>query len=232
MQTEWSFHEFQEYVDRIATQVGQCLSNSLPLAATLDGESEPICMKSPELRIVYCNPAFQQLICQGNPAGGRHTELHLQESIAPIARATDHVILAGSRRVLVDHVGIDAQGRTVLFRTEKRSLMASEHVNYAILSVTHIQSLLEPEKQDAVRHRNLLSHWSRFRQLDTGEREIAVCLARGMSPAEIAELQGVSKRTIELHRSAILNLLGLPQPVDLVKLLVRLQENGLEDLRV
>ncbi len=53
-----------------------------------------------------------------------------------------------------------------------------------------------------------------------------------MSPAEIAELQGVSKRTIELHRTAILNSLGLPQPVDLIKLLVRLQENGLEDLRV
>ncbi len=78
----------------------------------------------------------------------------------------------------------------------------------------------------------LLSHWSRFRQLEPSEREIAICLARGMSPAEIAELQGVSKRTIELHRTAILNSLGLTQPVDLIKLLVRLQENGLEDLRV
>ncbi len=125
MQTEWSFLEFHDYVSRIVTKVGHCLSQSSSLAASLDDESEAICVKSPELRIVYCNSSFQQWLCHDQGAGGRPSEMSLHESIVPIARAMDHVILAGSPRVSVDHAGVDGQGRSVLFRTEKHSLMDS-----------------------------------------------------------------------------------------------------------
>ncbi len=229
---EWSLTQFHDYVSHILSTVQRCLAEHLPLDSMLEQEAEAISIKSPELRVVYCNSAYQHTVCQDICTGGKPAEAYLHESLVPIARATDHIILAGSRRVLVDHVGVDSQGRAVLFRTEKQSLVGVDQANYAILGITHIQSQLESDWQESARYRQLLNYWSRFRQLDGSEREIAICLARGLSPAEVAELRGVSKRTIELHRTAILNRLGLSQPVDLIKLLVRLQENGLEDLKI
>ncbi len=55
-QTEWSFTEFHDYVDRVLAEVNQCLSEKTSLAALLNEEPESIYVKSPELRIVLLQP--------------------------------------------------------------------------------------------------------------------------------------------------------------------------------
>ena len=57
-------------------------------------------------------------------------------------------------------------------------------------------------------------------------------LARGLTPAEIAEKLSVAKRTIENHRRSILEALGESTQISLAKLLVRLQDRGYGDLGV
>jgi two-component system, NarL family, response regulator NreC len=62
-------------------------------------------------------------------------------------------------------------------------------------------------------------------ELLTGrEREICQYLASGHTNAEVAEALGISKRTVETHRAAIMSKLGLKSRAELVQFAM---ENGL-----
>jgi DNA-binding CsgD family transcriptional regulator len=60
-----------------------------------------------------------------------------------------------------------------------------------------------------------------FPELTPREREIALLMARGDSPAEIAKGLGMSVKTYDTHRGHLLKKLGCRHNVDLARLAVR-----------
>jgi two-component system response regulator NreC len=68
---------------------------------------------------------------------------------------------------------------------------------------------------------------SPLRSLTAREREIFDCAVRGLSNSAIAEQLGISRRTVETHRSRILRKLHAHTAVDLVRLAA---QHGLLDL--
>ena len=115
-------------------------------------------------------------------------------------------------------------------RSYKRSLLGLGHPTMAILVIARVLEVIT--NSGAIRLGSLMEQWKLFCKLDEIDRAIVVGVARGNSVADIAAQQSVSKKTIENHRSAILKTLELDSSVELIKLVVRLQENGFGDFGV
>jgi DNA-binding NarL/FixJ family response regulator len=60
-----------------------------------------------------------------------------------------------------------------------------------------------------------------FGRLTARQREVLILLAEGRTNKEAAAKLGVSRKTVEFHRAAILRQLGLSTAADLVKYAVR-----------
>lgn len=71
---------------------------------------------------------------------------------------------------------------------------------------------------DEKRHRQRTLHEKRYEQLTRREREIMNFLIRGDTNQKLAERIGVSKRTIEVHRSNIMRKLEAASLSDLVRM--------------
>lgn len=114
-------------------------------------------------------------------------------------------------------------------RTVKKSLLGLGHPTIAILGIVRVVEVLNYVGKPA---RSLRVMWASFNQLDELDRNIAIGLARGKNVAMIAAENSVTKKTIENHRSNILRTLGYDSPISVIKLMVRLQENGYGDFGV
>ncbi len=219
---------FSTAVERIRVAVKQAFDLNQPL--NLSHEPDCIYVKSADGQILYANSAYMEVFSKDSLAVGRFSASFLQQTIVPVSESSDRMILTGCTRVVFDHCGHDAQGRPTLFQTAKVSLLGSGSPSVAILGVTRICQVLE-DRAD-IKIALLSEKWNRFQSLDTQDRQIAVFLARGLSPAEIARQLSVAKRTIENHRRSILEKLGEESQISLAKLLVRLQDRGYGDLGV
>ena len=230
--TQTSLLEFAETVDRITETVVRCLEENIPFDERLKKEPISIYIKSSEMRVLYSNDAYRSVFAPDSIPVGRFGEAFLQETVVPISKASDTLILGGCSSAIFDHFGHDSDGHAMLFRTAKRSLVAIGHPSFAILGITSIQKILVDEA-DCVGKAALLSDkWNRLMRLDEDDRALAIMLAQGLSTSEIAQRRDVSKRTIENHRNTIVGAMGLGSQLELVKLLVRLQEKGFGDLGV
>ena len=161
---------------------------------------------------------------------GRPASSYLTESVKEVSRLSDGMLLSGCQIVQFDHVGHDSAGRDVRFRTYKRSLLGMGHPTMAIVGITRLLEVIG--NSGVIRLNTLKDQWKSFSQLDDFDRGIAIGLGRGISVGGIASEHKVTKKTIENHRSAILKALSLNSPVELIKLVVRLQENGFGDFGV
>jgi DNA-binding NarL/FixJ family response regulator len=72
------------------------------------------------------------------------------------------------------------------------------------------------------------------RHLDLTERqqEIAKMVCAGMSSVEIARVLGISRRTVEFHRTRILKKLGVHTAVEMAQLLALISAHNQEDVNV
>ena len=115
----------------------------------------------------------------------------------------------------------------VMCRTFKRSMLGIGPPQLALFCVTQIMVTIECE--DAQRVLNLSKRWRLFLDLDPRDQMIARLLGRGEKVRAIAAQVDVSEKTIDNRRNAILEHLSLANPHDLIKLMVRLQDNGFCD---
>ncbi|WDQ19300.1 LuxR C-terminal-related transcriptional regulator [Rhodopirellula sp. P2] len=66
-----------------------------------------------------------------------------------------------------------------------------------------------------------------FQQFDSVDRQICEAIAMGDTTSEIATVVGLTRRSVEVRRAKILERLQFTRPVEIVRLVVRLEENGL-----
>lgn len=224
--------KFIPAAQEVLSKTLRCIEKNMAFEAFFEEEAAPIYVKSSDLKIMYSNGAYQSTFAPDASPIGRTADAFLRATIVPVSRDSDDMILRGCTQVFFDHFGHAGNGQAMLLRTAKLSLQAAGHPSFAILGITVVKEVVGPSPDPVSRMAILANQWKAFCQLSSTDREVAVLLARGMNPMQIAGQLDVSKRTVENHRGDILRTLGLESPVDLIKLLVRLQERGFGDLGV
>jgi DNA-binding CsgD family transcriptional regulator len=205
-----------------------CISENRTFDDAFQDCEDSVYVKSADGKILYANDSYARLFSTDGLPLGRDDASFLQETVLPVAKASDTMILSGCEAMLFDHLGHDALGRSIMFRTGKRSLLGSGHPSAAILGVTRVREVLQDK--NSVRSLALTEKWNKFVRLDSADQEIAVQLALGRSPSQIASQKGLNKKTIENHRRKILEQVAVDSQIDLARLLVQLQERGFGDL--
>jgi DNA-binding CsgD family transcriptional regulator len=216
---------FHDTVRRVTNSVRHSMSRGRPFDELVD-ESDCVFVKTADGRILFANVAYSDVFTTDTLAVGRVAISYLQDTVAKVAASSDHMILSGCTRLQFDHIGHNALGQPMLFRSAKESLLGLGHPTIAILGVTRIQQRLGDE---TVKFPTLAEGWRRFGDLEVRDKEIAILLAQGETAAGIAETLDVAKKTVENHRKKILDQLSVDTQIDLVKLLVRIQDNGYGD---
>ncbi|MDA8743295.1 LuxR C-terminal-related transcriptional regulator [Rubripirellula amarantea] len=230
--SERTLVRFADDLERIFQSAMRCLDEKIPFDEGLRDENLSVYIKSSETRILYFNESYRMVFASESLPTGRLSKAYLQDSVIPISLASDELILAGCTTAIFDHFGHDSEGKPVMLRTGKRSLRTMAHPSFAILGVTEVIELLPEEARRSAKSAELTAKWNLFSKLSDEDRSLSILLAQGLTPSEIAEQRSVSKRTIENHRTRILQDLRLDQQVDLIKLVVRLQEKGFADFGV
>ncbi len=80
----------------------------------------------------------------------------------------------------------------------------------------------EAERQD------LMDMKSRVESLSPREQEVLQLAARGLTSREMASELGISPRTVEVHRAAVMHKTGAGSVADLVRIVLQI-EDGLKD---
>ena len=222
--------DFKQVIQRVCGEVIRSLESGTTLSERLKQEVDAVYIKSVEGKILMSNRAYETMFSDEKLTLGRPGSSYLTDSVQEVARLSDNMLLTGCQVIQFDHVGHDSAGRDVRFRTYKRSLLGMGHPTMAIVGVTRLLEVIG--NSGVIRLNTLKDQWKSFSQLDDFDRAIAIGLGRGISVGDIAAEHNVTKKTIENHRAAILKALKLNSPVELIKLVVRLQENGFGDFGV
>ncbi|MCC9603243.1 LuxR C-terminal-related transcriptional regulator [Stieleria sp. JC731] len=227
-----SLIEFVQTANRIAAMIAAALEKGDSFEPLINTESDLIYVKSADQRLLCSNEAYRRVFTPDELPVGRFGASFLHKTIIPISEASDRLILEGCMELLFEHYGRDSEGQLSLFRTAKKSLIGVGQGSFAILGITRVEKTFIDSDNEIAKGALLADQWRRFNELPELDRQIAISLARGMTAMEIAQEREVSKRTIENHRNTILQELGVGSPLEMIKLLVRLQEKGFGDLGV
>ncbi|TWT81864.1 response regulator [Planctomycetes bacterium CA13] len=190
---------------------------------------DSVYIKTVDNQILVTNTVYEQTFSGPVSSVGRFGEDFLNETIMPISSRSDALLLSGCSTVEFEHAGRDSQGRAMLLRTIKRSLLGSGHPRAAILGVTRIievkeRPINEPQFVD------LAVMWDRYSKLEEREQQVAVMVSKGESVKHMAKVLGVSDKTVENRRNAALKKLDVDSQAALIRLMVRLQDNGYCDV--
>lgn len=224
--------EFAKESFTILGVVREVIMDGGNLEDSLGSLEDCVCLKSADKRLLYTNPACKRVLRVDSIAVGQLGESLMAPSTGRVSDLSDELILSGCTDLIFDHLGHDRDGLQLSMSTAKFSLLGLGHRSMAILGVTRIHRELGEESDQRVRAAMLSEKWGRFQAMDANDRQLAVRLVRGESIGKIAEDCSVSKRTVENRRARILKHLDVETPLELAKLLIKLQENGFGDLNL
>ncbi|GAA5504750.1 helix-turn-helix transcriptional regulator [Novipirellula caenicola] len=140
---------------------------------------------------------------------------------------TDAVLLLGNPWIECQHFAANADGRMCALQTFKRRLDELADPAFCILGVSRILGFVD--KDEDVRRLSLREQFAVFNTLDDIDHTICRMIADGESTKDIAATVHLTTKSIENRRQRIMTSLGLRRPVEIVKLLVRLEENRMID---
>ena len=223
---------FVETTSKLMEKVVEMIANATSMEEVLGNEPDCVFLKSAEGTVLYSNRACQEIFSKECLLVGRRAESLISKSIAQFAKWSDGLIMSGCGHIMVDHLGHNGNGERIRLSTAKYSLLGYGHPAIAILGITRIHEVLADSSDRRIQVNALAEKWSRFQRLNSSKRDIAVQLVQGMNMQQIADLRDVSRRTIENHRGSILKELGVANPIELAKLLVRFQVSGFGDLKL
>ncbi|MEM6798698.1 MAG: hypothetical protein AAF589_04220 [Planctomycetota bacterium] len=216
---------FAATVDRIFDTVVENIDNLEALRQAIDEYRQSVFIKNESQVIVAVNKSFGKFFA-GDHAIGRHARSFLDPSIQRVSLYTDEMILTGTQRVGCVHAGAAVDGYYYTFLMHKRSLASLRRPGFMIFGVTQAEERLDKRSQ----HVELTRLTSVFRDFEQRDRDICRLAALGKTGAEIGEELGMTSRNVEIRRKKAFVALGVDKPVDLARLLVRLQERGHVDL--
>lgn len=187
----------------------------------------PMYVKTADGRLVLSNSQYDQFFAPDLSPVGRDTGKFLDHSILQVARISDDLILNGCEFAEFGHTGRSSNGDVLEMHTLKRSLLGIGHPTMAVLGITRIVRVTSDN--NAARIQTLAGAWREFLQLHTRDQTIAIRIAQGAKIKAMAQELDVSEKTIENRRNVIYSALSVSGPTDLVKTMVRLQDNGFHD---
>lgn len=219
---------FQDAVLGITKLVFEGLQENRTQLEKIHDAEDCVYVKNEEGTLTWVNQAYKRLFSSTESPVGRHAKAFIDPSILDTSKHTDALILSGSDHLECDHTGSASDGQHYLMRTYKRSLRPLKQPGYVILGITRPLELL-PENQTDPRAA-LVQAAAAFRELDERDQEICRQIALGATSAEIGKALGMSGRNVDIRRKNGFAALGIEKPVELVRVLVRLQERGYLDL--
>lgn len=183
--------------------------HSRELAAMLDGLGQPALLVDPTLGLVHANRGAERLLEQGASLSLRRGRLtlpfpasdQLQAAVARALAATDPEPGAVA-------IAANGHGRLNLSITG----VAAGQVRLALILVS------DPAAADRTRAGRLRSLYG----LSTGEAQLAVLLADGLAPIEIAERRSVSVGTVRVQIKQIALKLGCHRQSEIVRVVAAL----------
>lgn len=195
-----------------------------------DNFEDCVYLKNRDRVVVYVNSKYMEFYGPKKLPIGNRGEVYLEKAIAAVGIQTDLMIAEGYRSVEIDHIGPSADGTLHLLRTFKRSTAEFGRPEIWILGIT--RPVARFNTPGATVNLTLAEYAKLYLQLTEEEAEMCRLFAMGEATRVIADVQGVSSRTIELRRQKVLEQFGFHRPIEIVKLLVRLQASGFIDIDV
>lgn len=184
-----------------------------------------ICIKNSQSIVVHTNSSFRDMIAGGrNPTGSR-TDGYLSANFDKISQATDKLIIGGVKSIELEHIGHDTASQQSMFVTFKRRLDELRDPNLCFVVIVRPISV-EP-RTPLQRRRTLSEQLVVYHDLDRTDQTICQMYYCGESTKTIAAVVGFTTRSIEIRRQKILDAFGFQRPVEIIKLLVRLEEHAL-----
>lgn len=211
----------------VVADVQSAVSADTPTDVAIRSRHDSVFIKATDGTILDCNEAYRKLFSHHVSPTGRLGSAYLDDSIVSASQLSDRLIVAGADDLMFTHPCRDTYGRAIVLRTYKSSLLGLGHPRFAILGICRLMTVNISD-----RHLRLLplhASWEEFSKLKPRDQQIAAALARGEKLKAIATELSVSEKTIENGRAKILGHLNLEQSADLIKLLVRFQDNGFAD---
>ncbi|WP_145122610.1 hypothetical protein [Rosistilla oblonga] len=224
-----NLENFEQTVQRVTEAVLGCIRQREGFKEVIVSEPDCIYVKSANGVIQQVNTAYHGRFSAGADPAGKSGVSYLHPSVVDASHRSDKMILGGCSSVLFNHQGEDQQGRSLRYRTYKRSLQEAGDPRYAILGITRVMGIVGTKVNAA----SMLSEkWQRFEQLSPEDRQIAIAMASSDPAAALAERGDVPHGRLKSRREAILKTLQIESEVELIKLLVRLQDNGFGNLGI
>lgn len=223
---------FYQLSCRIYRGVSEAVRNGASIEAVINRENVPVYLKSVDKRILAFNDVYKRTFTPDALPLGKFGESFLHETVIPISQASDRMIMTGATALIFDHYGNDADGDAMLFRTAKFNLIGRNRSTFAVLGITKIEKRIETKGRDLSRNALLARQFELLQGLSTEDRQLAISIGQGKTPVEISSNLDVSRRTFETRRTDLLKAMQVDTPLELVKLLVRLDERGYADLNL
>ena len=190
----------------------------------LSGIESMVVIKDVERNVRVENQAFRDFFLGGKSCVG--SRLEIPPKFSHLSELSDDLILAGANELELFHLGADSRRRACTMRTFKRRLSGDvASSKYAILEVSRHLSYVQSSEEE--RSKSLPEVLSLVQQLDATDQAICRGFAMGDSTKAIALSVGLTSRSVEKRRQKIMDRFGFERPIEIVKMLVRLEVNGL-----
>ena len=221
--------EFESTFDQAKSQALDAIHQWYPQRQSqpLDLSNVEACVaiKNHERAIVHANPAYQLFFSRVAPIAGKPTDPTSLYRSSKLAKNTDELIAEGIRSLDCEHEGKDASGQTYRFRTFKCQLGELRDPNYFIFSMTRPIACLD--KGDNMHEKSLMELLEIFQSLDAIDERTCRMDAKGETTKDIAAAVNMAPRSIEIRRKKMFELFGVERPMELIRITIRLEENGL-----
>ena len=179
----------------------------------------------PSGMVIEANKSAKRLLGAVN---GELSGLHLADLVQGEERNHVRALL----RVRTDHSGISGRVMHVRHRTNGAipvtpavSAMASESSSVIVVTLAPVA---EKEQARSAAHKGMFRHPAKGAKLSAREREILGLICSGKSNRTIAQCLSISDKTVETHRTRLMQKLDAHCVVDLVRFAV---VNGLAQLQ-
>lgn len=200
--------------------VAQPLSDSLN---QMEIDSAVIWIESDGSLVAFNEKAENWLGIDESVLGGRF-EFRLNRTASRLSELSDQMLQIGTSTVQYEFEGGTDAGDWYRWATRKTRLPGLLLTGFGCLYVARPIAKTRPNEITPVAV--LEEQFSLFQSLDTIDQTICQGIALGDLTEEIACAVGLTRRSIEVRRSKILRVFGFSRQVQIVRTMVRFEENG------
>lgn len=171
------------------------------------------------------NKAFRDLFMGGRSALGWNADSQLSVDALRTWQHADQMILDGASYLELKHDVSFMDGRRGTLISYRRRLDELHEPSFKLLFVSRLVSFSDPSANE--RKRSLHELFARLQQLDENDQLICRHYAMGDTTKEISKRVGLTSRSVEMRRQKILTMFDFKRPIEIIKMMVRLEEHGM-----